>query len=212
MHNIWFIRFLNLINRASIKSFGEYNQIQLNSVRLIRSNIHVKGRNNRVVIGKGTRLVDSTITLHGDYNCIEIGQGSILGELSLTVLSCSNSVLIGSSCTSSSVRIMSLESNTTISIGNDCMISHNVEILCSDSHSIIDLSTGLRVNPSKNIFIDDHVWLGANCAVLKGSSIGKDSVIGFRSVVTGNLPASSICVGAPASVRKSGITWNRDLF
>lgn len=208
----WVVCLLNLIRGGWIQCNGRGNQFHIRGVRMVRTKILVKGHNNQVLIGSGSRLFDSVIMIHGDSHCIKIGRDCILGELTLTVLSRSNHVSIGSNCTSASVRILVLEPKTTISIGNDCMISHNVEILCSDSHSIVDVETGCRLNQAKDIYIADHVWLGANCAVLKGSSIGKDSVIGFRSIVTGHLPSSSICVGTPASVLKTGITWNRDLL
>jgi acetyltransferase-like isoleucine patch superfamily enzyme len=48
--------------------------------------------------------------------------------------------------------------------------------------------------------IGDNVWCGANVVVTSGVTIGERCVIGANSVVTRDLPAHSIAVGAPARV------------
>ena len=50
------------------------------------------------------------------------------------------------------------------------------------------------------IVIEDDVWMGAHCIVLKGVRIGARSVIGAGSVVTKDIPSDSIAVGNPARV------------
>jgi galactoside O-acetyltransferase len=50
------------------------------------------------------------------------------------------------------------------------------------------------------IRLDDDVWLGAGVIVLKDVTIGRSSVIGAGSVVTGDIPPYSIAVGIPARV------------
>lgn len=51
--------------------------------------------------------------------------------------------------------------------------------------------------------IGDNVWLGANVVVTSGVTIGRRSVIGSNSVVTGDIPPFSIAAGAPARVLKT---------
>ena len=46
-----------------------------------------------------------------------------------------------------------------------------------------------------DIVVEDDVWIGYDCIVLAGAKIGKGSVIGARSVVTGTIPPYSIYVG-----------------
>jgi len=46
--------------------------------------------------------------------------------------------------------------------------------------------------------IADNVWCGANVVVTSGVTIGERCVIGANSVVTQDLPARTICAGAPA--------------
>jgi acetyltransferase-like isoleucine patch superfamily enzyme len=60
-----------------------------------------------------------------------------------------------------------------------------------------------RFKESKGgIIIEDDVWIGANCAILDGSIIRKGAVIGANSLVYGEMPEYSVCVGSPA--RKIG--------
>lgn len=57
----------------------------------------------------------------------------------------------------------------------------------------------------KDVVIGDGVWLGQRVCVLPGVTIGEHSIIGANSVVTHDIPAYSIAVGAPARVVKQ---WN----
>jgi acetyltransferase-like isoleucine patch superfamily enzyme len=50
------------------------------------------------------------------------------------------------------------------------------------------------------VYIDDNVWLGLNSLILKGVTIGKNTVVGANSVVTKSLPANVIAAGNPARV------------
>lgn len=51
--------------------------------------------------------------------------------------------------------------------------------------------------------ISDGVWLGAGCIVLKGVTIGKNTVVGAGSIVVRDLPPDIIAEGRPArAVRK----------
>ena len=51
--------------------------------------------------------------------------------------------------------------------------------------------------------ISDGVWLGAGCIVLKGVTIGKNTVVGAGSIVVRDLPSDIIAEGRPArAVRK----------
>jgi acetyltransferase-like isoleucine patch superfamily enzyme len=48
--------------------------------------------------------------------------------------------------------------------------------------------------------VGDNVWCGANVVITSGVTVGERCVIGANSVVTQDLPACSICAGAPAKV------------
>lgn len=49
--------------------------------------------------------------------------------------------------------------------------------------------------------IADHVTIGANATLLPGVRIGEGAVVAAGSIVTGDVPAWSLAVGAPARIR-----------
>ncbi len=55
---------------------------------------------------------------------------------------------------------------------------------------------------SKEVIIEDCVWLGESVAVLAGVTIGKGSIIGANSVVTKNIAPYTIAAGNPARMIK----------
>jgi len=89
------------------------------------------------------------------------------------------------------------------------MLSGDITMDVSDMHSILDVETGRRLNPPRDILIGDHVWLAHGVRVMKGAQIGQDSIIGSRAMVCGAIPANSLAVGTPARVMRSGVTWDR---
>lgn len=92
-----------------------------------------------------------------------------------------------------------------IRIGNYCLIAQFCTLVASNhtvdtSEYMIDAPWDMsRVS----IVIEDDVWIGANCVILPGVTIGRGAVIGAGSVVTKDVAPHSICVGNPARFMKS---------
>lgn len=61
---------------------------------------------------------------------------------------------------------------------------------------------------TREVIIGDNVWIGEFVSVLPGARIGRGSIIGANSVVTGEIPPHSIAVGTPARVIKR---WDPEL-
>lgn len=90
------------------------------------------------------------------------------------------------------------------------MLSWNIHIFASDSHTIYDAKTKKLLNWGKEIIIGDNVWVAMDCTVLKNSLIAKNCVVGASAVVAGKF-AEENCViaGNPAKVVKRGVAWDR---
>jgi maltose O-acetyltransferase len=60
---------------------------------------------------------------------------------------------------------------------------------------------------SKNIIIEDGVWIGANTTIIGGVTIGKKSIIAAGSLVNRDIPAYTIAAGSPCKPIK---VWNEN--
>lgn len=88
------------------------------------------------------------------------------------------------------VMIYSLDK---VKIGNFVSISYKVNIN-TGSHDIADPEFKLV---TKQVTINDGVFVGTETYIAPGVTIDTMAVIGARSVVTKNMPASMICIGHP---------------
>lgn len=91
-----------------------------------------------------------------------------------------------------------------ISIGDECLVS-DAYITDTDFHNIEPELRRAPLGPraTRPIKIGRNVWIGDRGVVLKGATIGDDSVIGSNSVVRGNVPDRVVCMGNPAVVVKN---------
>jgi len=107
---------------------------------------------------------------------------------------------IGSGYAMDNLKIQCVDN---ITIGNDVIISRNVCIRDSDSHKILD---GIH-QPTKEIIIGDHVWIGLNVTILKGVKIGNGAIIAAGSLVNNDVPERALVGGIPAKVIKYEVDW-----
>jgi len=98
-----------------------------------------------------------------------------------------------------------------IFIGNECLFLFGVWARTSDAHLIYDAKTYKRTNHSKSIFIGDHIWIGQNTAILKGTHIGSGSIAGANSVLTGKIiPSNTLWGGNPAKLIRRGVFFDKN--
>ena len=53
---------------------------------------------------------------------------------------------------------------------------------------------------SEPVVIERNVWIAGQAAVLPGVRIGENSVVGFRAVVTSDVPPGVVVAGNPARI------------
>lgn len=93
----------------------------------------------------------------------------------------------------------------SIRIGRNCLIAANCQIFDCSGHDLSFDKIENRINTvgtSKPVVIEDNVWIGANCIILPGVTIGMGSVVAAGSVVTKNVPPMVLIAGSPARVIK----------
>ena len=92
-----------------------------------------------------------------------------------------------------------LQLTGTIIIGDGCVLGPKCTYIAS-SHPINDkpfIGQGLTRG---KIIIGNNVWLGANCTINSGVSIGDNSIVGANSFVNKDVPSNSIYAGTPAKL------------
>jgi acetyltransferase-like isoleucine patch superfamily enzyme len=145
-------------------------------------------------MGKNVSLTKgSFITFHGIAN---IGNNS-----SLTAIG--GQIIFGNNFSGGQDVIYNCDLGGKLEFGNDCLVGPR-SIFRTSNHNFSSNKKLIRDqgHTSKNIYVGDDVWIGANSVILPGVHIGSHSVIGAGSIVTKNVPEFAIAVGNPAKVIK----------
>lgn len=184
-YNNYYGRVLLLINNIKYgKGINIYGKLIINKNRLstirIGNFVHIQSRNSMYYLNLNT--ITKFVTVKKEAN-ITIGNGC---DINGSTLSCRS---------------------TSISIGNDVLIAGNCTITDSDWHNVLPIDKRSReycqfVATDKAVYIEDNVWIGLNCIILKGVKIGKGSVIAAGSVVVCDIPPMVVAGGNPAKVIK----------
>jgi acetyltransferase-like isoleucine patch superfamily enzyme len=131
---------------------------------------------------------------------------------------CSFAVGVNGTCTVGDFSLLNgaiIMAEERIEIGSHCLISWGVGIADSDFHPLepaqrrIDAQAlapffaGRPPRPeirTAPVIIRDNVWIGMNAVVLKGVTIGENSVVAAGAVVTRDVPPNVVVAGNPAQV------------
>ncbi|MDW7774289.1 MAG: acyltransferase [Desulfobulbaceae bacterium] len=153
-------------------------------------------------VGKGLRLPNGIPLIIGDHLKIylgenvkilrtTIGSGKVFDE---PVLRIGNNSTIGYGTVISVAR--------EVEIGNNCLIGPNCIIMDNDDHPVNPRKRLARmpVSPEdvRPVKIGNNVWIGAYSSILKGVTIGENSVIAAHSVVTKDVLPNCVYAGYPA--------------
>ena len=171
----------------------------------INTKLVFRGNNNLVSIGTDTIVKNVRILVYGDNNVIKIGSASFLEGTELWIEDSNGAIFIGDNVFIGPSHLAVTEGRT-ITVGDDCMISANSEIRTGDSHSILD-ALNKRINFSADVQINDHVWIASGSKILKGVTLGSNSIVAAGSIVTKNFTKGCLIGGVPAVVLKEDVNW-----
>jgi acetyltransferase-like isoleucine patch superfamily enzyme len=190
-----------------IRQSGTGQRLELGDALLDRCALELSGPGHTVIIEAGARLWDVTLRLIGENHTCVIGAGVRLRGGHFLLEDRGGRLEIGADTTMFSPMVVVSEGGT-IRVGRDCLAAYGLDLRNSDGHSVLDAATRQRVNPPADTTIGDHVWLGNNCQVMKGVTVGAHSIGAARAVITKDVPPHTLVAGVPARVIREGVDWD----
>lgn len=194
------LRFLRIFYKRWNKIYFKLLGIDYGNNMIVYNKVYISGEGH-ISIGD-----DFTFTSGDNINpiCRNI-RGSLYTFLESSKIEIGNRVGISSACiwAQESIRI-----GNDVNIGGDCLIIDNDAHSHKFSERRIDFVRNMskkelsKFIPSAPILIDDDVWIGARCQILKGVHIGARSIIAAGSVVTNDIPSDVVAGGNPCKVIK----------
>jgi len=152
----------------------------------IRGNIKI-GKN--VSIGKFTNITGNII-VGNDSNIADYARINTMPE---------GKIEIGNDCHINVYNIIG--SSYKVTIKDHALFAAGVKVTDA-THSISDVNilTKKAKFDAQEVLIEENCWLGFDVNVIIGGQIGKNCVIGSKSLVNKAIPTNTIAVGIPAKV------------
>ena len=150
--------------------------------------IIVRHRSAQISLGQGVILNSSP----------KVNLAGVLRRVTLVAMYPGSEISIGDFAGLSGAVIFAAKS---VHIGHHVHIGVNTVIYDTDFHPLDYLArrendpAGIAVSA---VVIEDDVWIGGNCIILKGVHIAKRAVIGAGSVVSCDIPENTVWAGNPA--------------
>jgi acetyltransferase-like isoleucine patch superfamily enzyme len=88
-----------------------------------------------------------------------------------------------------------------VSIGRECIVADRVMLIDFD-HGMVEVERPIRLQGiyKRDVRVGHNVWIGYGACILRGATVGDNSVIGTSAVVTGEVPTNAVVGGVPARV------------
>jgi acetyltransferase-like isoleucine patch superfamily enzyme len=86
-----------------------------------------------------------------------------------------------------------------VSIGRECILADRVMLIDFD-HGVTEVDRPVRLQGiyKRDVRVGHNVWIGYGACVLRGVTIGDNSIVGTNSVVTKPVAENAVIAGAPA--------------
>ena len=194
--NFFRFKFYRFFNRLYFRwkgiCFGQNIQVY--------NKVYLTGKRGQIIIGDDFHLTSGDCI---NPLCRNI-RGCIHTDKSSSTIVIGNHVGMSSPCIWIHDR---LTIGNHVNIGGNCIIMdtdvHQMDYVARRGEKVENADDANTKIQSAPVTIEDDVWIGANCIVLKGVTIGARSIIGAGSVVTKDIPADCIAAGNPCRVIRS---------
>jgi acetyltransferase-like isoleucine patch superfamily enzyme len=88
-----------------------------------------------------------------------------------------------------------------VEIGRECIVADRVMLIDFD-HGVVEVDRPIRLQGiyKRDVRVGHNVWMGYGACVLRGVSIGDNSIVGTSAVVTKDVPENAVVGGIPARI------------
>lgn len=170
-------------------------------------------RSSGVVVPTSAIIIGSPIVSLAPGSRIELGERVVLCSKSeATALAISHPVVLRTLAPGARLSIGadtgisggSFCAATEITIGEGCLFGADVVVADTNFHPVDNANRRYSAGAeTSRVVIGSNVFVGTRAIVLKGSTIGSDSVIGAGSLVAGVVPSGVVAAGNPCRVLRS---------
>jgi acetyltransferase-like isoleucine patch superfamily enzyme len=138
----------------------------------------------KLEIGRGATLRVGRWAWIGHGTKIRVHEGEV---------SIGAKTVIGQECTISAFQ--------HVSIGRECIIADRVMLIDFD-HGVTEVERPIRLQGiyKRDVHVGHNVWIGYGACILRGVTVGENSIVGTSSVVTKAVPPDAVVGGSPARV------------
>jgi acetyltransferase-like isoleucine patch superfamily enzyme len=180
-----FMRINNMLNRHYARLLARYALLKLRHGRRLQTDgicfvcpgVHLEiGRHATLRIGRWAWIGDGTkIRVHEGE--VAIGAKTVMGQ----------------ECTISAYQ--------RVEIGRECIVADRVMLIDFD-HGVVEVERPIRLQGiyKRDVHIGHNVWIGYGACILRGVTVGENSIIGTSTVVTKDVPENAVVGGSPARV------------
>jgi acetyltransferase-like isoleucine patch superfamily enzyme len=182
---------------AMLRFMAANNMLRRQYVGLLLRLAYLKLRYRGRLQTDGLCFICPGVTLEiGRNACLRMGRWSWVGHGSKIrvhegEVSIGAKTVMGQECTISAYQ--------HVHIGRECIIADRVMLIDFD-HGVVEVERPIRLQGiyKRDVDVGHNVWIGYGACVLRGVSVGENSIIGTSSVVTKDVPANAVMGGAPA--------------
>jgi acetyltransferase-like isoleucine patch superfamily enzyme len=182
-----------------LRFMARNRMLNLKYARLLARLLWLKLRFRGRLRTDGIAFVGPEVTFEiGKHARVELGRWSWIGKG--TKIRCHEGIVsigaksvLGQECTISAYQ--------HISIGRECVIADRVMFIDFD-HGMVEVERPIRLQGiyKRDVRVGHNVWIGYGACILRGVTVGDNSVIGTNAVVTKDVPDNAVVGGVPARI------------
>ncbi len=180
-----FMRANNMLNRHYARLLARYvllklrhgRRLQTDGICFVCPGVHLEiGRHATLRIGRWAWI--------GDGSKIRVHEGEV---------SIGAKTVMGQECTISAYQ--------HVEIGRECIVADRVMLIDFD-HGVVEVERPIRLQGiyKRDVRVGHNVWIGYGACILRGVTVGDNSIVGTSTVVTRDVPADAVVGGSPARV------------